>query len=435
MDPFWIGISVILLFLILVFLGVYVGVALGIAAVIGLIAIVGLRSAVSLTTTSFFYFVTKESLIVLPLFILLGYLASGGEIASRAFAALSKWLGRMPGGLGLSTIGLATLLGSVTGSSYVTAVLMAQVAAPQMIKHGYSKRIAYGLAASSGIIGMLIPPSILAVYWALLVEVSLAKMLLAGIGAGLVVAICLSAGLILWISVKPSLAPRTSQASSWTERLKAVPALWPFALIVGVIWGGIFAGVFTVVEAAAIAVFAFTCVLAITGTLHWPFLKSCLLRTASLTAAIYLILLSATLFSRCLGVSGVGTRLVDVILSLHPTPFLLMVGLSLLYLFLGCFMGTLEMMALTIPFVLPLMQSMNIDFVWAGVVLITASQIGIITPPVGVAVYLVQSVAGPDATTEDIFAGSFPFFLAQVLATAILIAFPAVSMIFPNLIA
>lgn len=435
MDPFWIGISAMLLFLILLFLGVYVGVALGIAAVIGLIAIMGLQPAVSLTTTSFFYFVTKEGLIVLPLFILVGYLASGGEIVNQAFTALSKWVGRIRGGLGLSTIGLATLFGSVTGSSIVTAVLMAEVAAPPMIKHGYSKRTAYGLAASSGIIGMLIPPSILAVYWALLVEVSLTGMLLAGIGAGLTVAICLSGGFILSISLKPSLAPRTSEASSWAERFKALPALWPFVLIVGVIWGGILAGVFTVVEAAAVAVFVLACVLAITGTLRWPFLKSCLLRTASLTAAIYLILLSATLFSRCLAVSGVGTRLVDVILALHPSPLLLIVGLSLLYLFLGCFMGTMEMMALTIPLVLPLMQSMNISFIWVGVVLITASQIGLITPPVGVAVYSVQSVAGADATAEDIFAGSFPFFLTQVLAAAILIAFPAISAIFPNLIA
>ncbi|MEW6668274.1 MAG: TRAP transporter large permease [Thermodesulfobacteriota bacterium] len=436
-EPLWVGVGSVCILFVLLAGGVYVGVALGVSGVLGMIFILGLKPALSLLYSTFFAYGSNYFFVVVPLFVAMGLFAAGGEISRDSYDILAKWLGGVRGGLGLATVGAATLFGLLTGSSVVTSLVFGRVSSPEMVRHGYDPKIAYGLAASAGPIGMLIPPSVLAVIYALIAQLSVGKVLMGGVGAGLVMAFCLCGGLILLLTMRPSLGPakRGSMSATWRERLVSLPKLWP-AIVVAIIGiGGIYGGVFTVTEAAGVGTFVLFLLFLISKKLSrqaWPQIAACLRETVSMTAMVLLILVCAQVFSRMLILSGLAASLTDFLITSKLTEIQFVVAATLTYMVLGCFLDAFSILAITVPMFTGVINSQGIDPIWFGVLMIVATQIGCITPPVGLTVYAVKSIAPPEVSLGDIFLGSAPFFVALLIAQGILIALPVIITWLPN---
>ena len=436
LDPLWIGIGSACLLIVLLASGVFVAVALAISGVLGIIAIIGFHPAMTLLATTFFSYGTSYAFIVIPLFVAMGLLAAESEISKDSYDTLAKWFGPIRGGLGLATVGACTIFGTLTGSSIVTSVVFARISAPEMIRHGYDPKITNGLVAAAGSIGMLIPPSVLVVFYALLTEESVGQLLMGGVGAGLVLAFCVGGAFVLLITLRSSSrTPAKEIKTTWKERFASLPKLWPAFTVAAVVIGGIYGGIFTVVEAAGMGTFILFLLFVISkrfsrGT--WSALAACLRESLSLTVMVLFILVSAQVFGRLLVLSGLGRVMTDFLVHANLTVVQFLVGVTVLYIMLGCLIDGWSILAITVPVLMPVVRSMGIDPVWFGILLVVGTQIGTITPPVGLTVYAVKGVAGPDVSLEDIFRGVAPFFVALLIAQAILIAFPSIVTWIPN---
>lgn len=436
MDPFLIGIIGIVVFLIFLSLGVHIGVALGLVGVFGLAVFLGLKPAITVLATSAFHLAADPSFIAIPCFTLMGLAAMYGGISDATFNALNKIIGRFRGGLGIASVAACTAFGAVCGSSAVTAQVFAKASCPPMRRQGYDKRLAYGLVTTSGIIGMLIPPSMFAVIYGLVTGESIGALLMAGVGPGLLLGVLFS-GVIIVISVlKPKMVSRGSvEGASLTkkERLAAIKGLWPIAISALVVTGGIYGGVFTPTEASAWGALSILIISMTWGGMRWKQLAQTMSETISIVGMIFLLLTAAKVFGRFIVVSGVSANLVDFIVSLNPNDWQLMVGMIILYLILGCFLDGMSMLVTTVPIIYPVIQVMGIDPIWFAIVMIMAMETGLVTPPVGMNAYIVKSVAEPDVSLEDIFLGVLPFLGVMVLGIILVIIFPEIGIWLPSL--
>ncbi|RIL07727.1 MAG: C4-dicarboxylate ABC transporter permease [Proteobacteria bacterium] len=435
MDPALIGAASIVLLLVLLAGGLHVALALVLASACGLAAIVGVEPALHLVGSTFAAYGSGYTLSVVPLFISMGLLASDIDAGSRVYDALVAWIGRIPGALGLATIGGCTLFGAVTGSSIATAAVFARISAPEMIRHGYDRRTAYGLVASSGAIGMMIPPSILAIVYAALAEVPVGAVLLAGLGPGLILAACLGATVVGLALLRPSLVPAHAARATWREKLSSLRYLGSPALVAGIVIGGIYSGVFTATEAAAVGNFVFLALFALRaglGRRGRARLVAIGMETAKLSAVIFAIFGAAQLFARLMVLSGISEGMIDAAIGAAPSALALAIGAAALYVVLGCFIDSLAMLVVTVPLLLPVSRAIGVDLVWLGVVLILASQVGLVTPPMGMNLYVVKGIAGPDVGIGDVVRGALPFFVATLVALAIVIAWPDASLWIPR---
>ena len=435
MDPTFIGILGIIVLVLLLFAGVHIGVALGVVGLFGCAAIVGFQAAITMAVTSIYFKATLWSLITVPLFILMGYLAAGGGVSAKLYDTLAMWIGRYRGGLGIATVLGCTGFGTVTGSSVVTTSVFAKIAAPEMIRLGYDKKLAYGICASAGSIGMMVPPSILAIIYGTLSGLSVGKLLLAGIGPGLVLAVVFSVGILVLGTIKPGIiAPVSMGKVTWRKRFASIPAIWPIIIVATVIVGGIFTGVFSPAEAASVATFLiFVLVLIVRRNQRKESILPGFRDTASTSAMMFLILTGATVFSRFLVFSGLSGAALDLIVGLEISNLLLVCLFAVVYICLGTVIDAVSMLAITLPIVQPVLKTLGIDQIWFAMIVILATQIGTITPPVGICVYSAKAVAPPEISLEDIFRGVLPFFIMELIAMAIIIAFPIISTFFANL--
>lgn len=436
MDAITISILGIIFLAVLLLAGVHIGVSLGVVGFIGTWLLLGFRQALWGSVNMFYDQVASYSLITVPLFIAMGYLASAGKLSSNIFNSLNHWIGRVRGGIGIATVGSCTLFGTICGSSLVTSSVFALTAAPEMRKQGYAKTLSYGICASSGIIGMLIPPSILMVVYGVLSGDSVGKLLVAGITPGLMLTIFYSLTILFLAKFRPHLIQNPEgEKLPLKEKLKELIHLWPVFIVIVVIFGGIFGGVFTPTEAGAIATFIVLVLLIILERKNCikPII-SALSDTARTSAMIYLIFGGSAIFSQFLVLSGLTGRFAEFIISLNLSKFVFMVIISLLYLVLGTLLESISMLSITIPLIYPILGPMGIDPIWYAVVVIVAIHIGMITPPVGLCVYGAKAVAESDVSLEDIFVGVIPFFLVSLLALILLIFLPSLSTFLPNLV-
>lgn len=435
MDTVWIGIAGVTLLIVLLASGVYVAVAMGIAGLLGTIAIVGFFPAMSLLATTWFQYGTTYAFIIIPLFVMMGLFASQAGVSRDLYDSLSKWLGGIRGGLGCATVGACTIFGALTGSSIVTAVVFGKVSVPEMRRLGYNGPMAYGLVSAAGAIGLLIPPNLLAVIYGILTGESIGKLLLAGIGPGLVLAFCLVGGLIFLLTWRPSMGPPAQEKSAtWRERFTAVPKMWPAFVIAIILIGGIYTGVFTETEASGVGTFILLILLLAVrgiGKEARRELVQSIRDSVGLTGMVLLIMCCGQIFSRMLVLSGLGNALSNYIISLKLSPMGFIAGVMGVYFILGCLIDSASIIVVTVPILYPMAGKLGIDQIWFAMVLILATQIGNITPPVGLVAYAVKGIAAPDITLEDIFRGVFPFFFCMCAALAILIAFPFIATLIP----
>ena len=375
---------------------------------------------------------SSYSLSIIPLFLLMGQFASLSGMSAGLFKAAESWLGHRKGGIAMSAVGACAGFGAICGSSLATAATMGQVALPELRRYGYSGPLATGALAAGGTLGILIPPSVILVIYAILTEQNIAKLFAAAFIPGILAAI----GYILTIAVYVRIYPdsgRPLPRQPYAERFAALAKTWPVIVIFTAVVGGIYAGIFTPTEAAAVGAAGTFLVALFARTLDWPKVRDAILSTASSTAMIFIIVLGAKIFNSFLALTQVPQEAAAWVLDLGLSPWTVLVIVLALYLVFGCFMDSLSMILLTVPIFFPIMIGLDFgmsaeDFaLWFGVLVLIVVEVGLITPPVGMNLFVINSMAG-DIPIRETFRGTFPFVLADIVRVAILTAFPAITL-------
>lgn len=432
-QPMMVGFVGLALALILLTLGVHIALVFVALGFVGVALIIGLDAAILFLTTTAFYKVSNVAFVVLPLFILVGLIAATGGISRDTYHALSLWLNKVRGGLGIATVAGCTAFGTVSGSSLVTASVFARASCPDMRRMGYDKRLVYGLVSAAGNIGMLIPPSIVIVVYGLLTEESIGKLLIGGITPGLLLFFTFSLGLILIGYWKPHLVGYGQMREvTWRQRFAGLKLLWPIATCATIIIGGVFGGWFSPTEAGAAAVALLFFFVIISQRSIKP-LAEAFAEAAGITAMIFFIFIGAGMFARFLMLTGIAPLLLNWIIGMNLSHLGIIIVMSAVYIVLGMFLDAISMIGVTVPIIYPIIRAMGIDPIWYGISVILAIHIGTITPPVGLNVYAVKGVAEPDVSLEDIFIGVWPWFLWMLVSLALVIAFPFLSTTLPSI--
>jgi C4-dicarboxylate transporter, DctM subunit len=360
----------------------------------------------------------------------MGYIAGGAGLSEKLYRACNAWLGHRRGGLALATIGGCGAFAAICGSSIATAATMAQIALPEMRRYNYDDRLATGAVAAGGTIGILIPPSIIMVIYGLLTETSISKLFLAGFLPGLLTVAGFMLAIAVITRINPRLGPPAAPATS-REKLLALRSVWGPAALFLLVIGGLYLGVFSPTEAASIgAVGAF-----VLGIVNRGFdreaLGQALLDTVKTTAMIFTILIGAILFNNFLILASMPTLVSDWITGLPLGKTAILLVIIGMYFILGCLLDSLAMILLTIPIVFPIIQALGYDPVWFGIIIVMVVELGLITPPIGMNVFVIKGIAR-EVPLETIFRGVTPFIVAQVILILILIAFPQIALWLPS---
>ena len=371
-------------------------------------------------------------LVAIPMFILLGEILLRAGVAERMYDAMVKWMSWLPGGLMHSNIGACTVFAATSGSSVATAATVGTVALPLVKKYGYNERLFLGTLAAGGTLGILIPPSINLIIYAVLTDTSIPKLYLAGIVPGLGLALAFMAMIVIVCLARPSWGGRRLSAS-WSERLASLPHLLPPLGIFLVVVGSIYAGIATPTEAASLGVVAALGLAWAYGKLSLAMLKEVLENSMRTTAMVMLIIVAAYFLNFVISAIGLTAMLTDFISGLGLSKFEMLLAIVVFYLILGCFMETLSMMITTIPIVAPVMFGLGFDPLWFGVVLVILIEMALITPPVGLNLFVVQSLR-THGTLNDVMIGSLPFVVAMLVMIALLGFFPGIALWLPGVV-
>ncbi|MGB0903737.1 MAG: TRAP transporter large permease, partial [Mangrovicoccus sp.] len=355
-----------------------------------------------------------------PMFLLMGYVAYHSGLTRGLFEAARVWFGWMPGGLAIASIGGASGFAAVTGSSVACSAAIGRIAVPEMHRQGYNISIASGSVAAGGTIGALIPPSILLIIYGIQAEVSITKLFLGGLIVGLISLLFYVAAILVAYYRNPDSLPR-AQSYSMAEKLEATLEVWPVLLLILVVFGGLFGGLFTATEAGAIGAFFSIIIGLIRRQLHWKGFQDSVLDTLLASGALFMIAIGANLFTRLVAFSGLSHAIGGWVEGLGLSVLAVLFLLALIYLALGMFLEPIGAMLLTLPLFLPLVGDYGISEIWFGLLLAKLLEIGMITPPVGLNVFVIHSVAKDYVRLEQIFAGIVPFLIADLLLVALMI--------------
>lgn len=418
----------------LIALRVPIGIALIIVSFVGIWALIGIEVAMSSLGIIPYNFASNWTLSSVPLFLFLGFICYHAELTQGMFRAARAWLAGVPGGLAIASIFGSAGFAAVSGSSIACSAAMGRIAVPEMIRYKYDPGLATGTVAVAGTIGALIPPSIIMILYGVISQTSVSQLFLGGVAAGVITVV--GYVLVVWIRVKlnPDIAHDVTEKVPVEEKIRSLKDTWPlFAIMIG-IFGGLFAGVFTPNEAGAVGA-SLACIVALTkGKLTWKVFKASVLETLVTTSALLIIAVGASLLTRFLVFSGAGDYISDLILSFEASDILIVIGIALIYLALGMFLEPIGAMLLTLPIVLPVIESTQYSLVWFGVVLTKLLEVGMITPPVGMNVFVIKSVVGNLVSTSQIFKGILWFLVMDLVIVAVLIAAPDIIMYLPNLL-
>jgi tripartite ATP-independent transporter DctM subunit len=414
------------------FLRVPIAISMGLIGFLGLWWMRGLGPSMASATTVVYESGFQYTLSVVPLFILMGNFVTRAGMSKELYRAAYTFVGHLRGGLAMATVLACAGFGAICGSSIATAATMTKVAYPSMRDHGYSDELAVGTIAAGGTLGILIPPSTIMVIYGIMTQTNIGKLFAAGVLPGLVAValLCLGVQYMCWRN--PAAGPRAERAG-WPERLRALRDVWAVVVLFSVVMGGIYGGVFTATEGAGIgAAGAFFFALA-RGALDRRALLAVLTDSARTTAMLFVILVGALIFSNFLNYTSMPTDLRALITHWQLSPVTVMVAICVIYVLLGTAMEELSMILLTIPVFFPIVTGLGMDPVWFGIIIVVVVQIGLISPPVGMNMFVVKSMV-PGMTTQTVFRGVWPFVWAETVLLAILVAFPWLSLVLPALL-
>jgi tripartite ATP-independent transporter DctM subunit len=426
---FW-GIGVLLLLLVL-----RVPVALALIAVSfgGIAALLGVRPALGILSNTPYSFVASWTMSAVPMFLLMGFVAFHAQLTAGLFDAAKALLRKLPGALGIASIFACSGFAAVCGSSLATAASMGRIAIPEMIRAGYAPSIAAGCIAAGGTIGALIPPSILMILYGIFAETSITSVFLGGVSIGILTALGYSAIVLLLAWTRPDLVPRRPIEDEQISAREALVRVWPVLLLIGIVFGGLFSGFFTATEAGAIGAAGAILCAALVGRMNRHVLRQALLETLMTTASLLIIGIGAAMFTRFLGITGLSGFISQQVGAADIGYYQLMLIIVIVYLLLGMVMEPFGAMLITLPVFIPLLNAEGISLVWFGVLVVKLLEIGMITPPVGLNVFVIRNVASEHVTTLQIFRGVGPFFVADLVVTALIIVFPALVLFLPGL--
>ena len=424
------GVALFGVCLLLIGLRMPVAVAMFLVGGFGFASLAGWSAFLNLLNTAPFGRVSSYTLSVLPLFLLMGQLATRGGLSRQLFDAARACFGHRRGGLAVSTIGGCAGFGAVCGSSIATGATMAAVALPEMRRHGYSGALATGTLAAGGTLGILFPPSIILVIYAVITEQSIGKLFLAALLPGVLAALGYAAAIGVYVRLNPDAGP-AAPAVPLRERVQKAAKVWPVLAIFLAVIGGIYLGVFTPTEAAAVGAAAVGVVALASGRLGWDELAGSLLDTARATGMIFLILIGAEVFNAFLALTQIPSALVDALAGSGLAPMAVLIGILLVYLVLGCVMDSFAMILLTVPVLFPLVTGLDLGYseeevaIWFGVMALIVVEIGLITPPIGLNVYAINAMDRNIALSES-FRGTVPFLMSAFVLLAVILMVPGV---------
>jgi tripartite ATP-independent transporter DctM subunit len=433
MPPSIIAILILGLLFVLLAGGMPLGFAMGLSGFLGMLLLIDGNAALALLGQTAYETGLTYNLSVIPLFVLMGYIAGEAGLNQSLYRACNAWLGHRRGGLALATIGACGAFAAICGSSLATAATMAQIALPEMRKYKYDDRLATGAVAAGGTIGILIPPSVVMVIYGLLTETSISALFLAGFVPGILTVIGFMAAVSIMTRLDPSLGPPAPR-SAMPERIKALGSVWGTAVLFLLVIGGLYVGLFSPTEAASVGACGAFVLGLVNRKTPRELLGSSLIDTVKTTAMIFTVLIGAILFNNFLILASVPTLVSDWISGLPLGKTAILVVIVLMYFVLGCLLDSLAMILLTIPIVFPIVKALGYDPVWFGIIIVMVVELGLITPPIGMNVFVIKGMA-KDVPLETIFRGVMPFIVAQIILIAALITFPDIALWLPSTMA
>nr|WP_276562536.1 TRAP transporter large permease [Hoeflea prorocentri] len=375
---------------------------------------------------------SSYSLSIVPLFLLMGQFARLGGMSTALFKAAETWLGHRRGGVAMAAVGACAGFGSICGSSLATAATMGQVALPELKRYGFSGPLATGTLAAGGTLGILIPPSVVLVIYAILTEQNIAKLFVAAVVPGILAALGYMLAISIYVRIRPNSAG-TRERVPYAERFRALLAVWPVLAVFLLVVGGIYMGIFTPTEAAAVGAAGTGLIALVNGGLTWSTLKSSILDTANSTGMIFLIILGAAIYNGFLALSQLPQEAALYVTEQGLSPWLILSIILLLYLIFGCVMDSLSMILLTVPIFFPIVIGLDFGLspeefaLWFGILVLIVVEVGLITPPVGMNLFVINSMA-PDVPLSQTYRGVFPFVATDLLRVVILALFPFITL-------
>ena len=390
-----------------------------------------INGALVMTGQQMYDQVTSYSLTVIPLFVLMGAFVHRSQLAQELYDAANAFVGHFRGGLAMGTVVACGGFGAVCGSSLATAATISRVAMPSMRRYGYDDGLSAGAIAAGGTLGIMIPPSVPMVIFGILAETDIAKLFIAGILPGILL-IVLFSGAIAWTTARhPEQGPRGLR-TGWRDRLRLLMRVWGVVLIFIIIIGGIYGGLFTPTEAAGVGVTAAGAFAVARGKLGWRELRESLIETGVTTGMIFVISFGAVIFANFVNLAGFTGAISNWLIGLEISPLGVVIAICAMYLVMGCIFDSLSMLILTIPIFAAILKPMGVDMIWFGIVAVITVEMGLITPPVGLNVFVVKATIG-DISLGTAFRGVWPFVLSMVLGLALILIFPQIATFLPSL--
>lgn len=422
----WIALAGFVALFGMIVIRVPIGVAMGLVGVFGFAAVRGLNPALQLLSTSPIRVITDFNLSLISFFILMGVLATNSGMSRELFRAGNAWLGPFKGGLALSTIAACAGFAAICGSSVATAATMTKIALPEMRRFGYRSETSSGAVAAGGTLGILIPPSTVLVVYSYITETDVGKLFIAGIAPGLLAV----AMYMVTVLVAHRKGLPTGRAFDLREALGSLSGIWPVMLLFLAIIGTIYFGVATPTEAAAVGAFLTMLVGVVRGQLNVRTIIESLVEALRTSVAVYTILIGAILFGYFLAITQSPQKLTSLLIGLHLGPYGTLLLILAFFILAGCIMDTMAMIILLVPIVFPVITQLGFDPIWFGIIIVMTAELGLITPPVGINVFVINSIAREIKLTT-IFRGVFPFIVSDIVRLAILIVFPAIVLFLP----
>jgi len=430
MTPTAAGIAGMAALLALLFLRMPIGIAMALVGAVGIAVLNTPDAALHVLGSYPFSYAAVQALSVIPLFVLMGNFAAVSGMSADLFAAAYAWLGHRRGGLASATVLACAGFAALSGSSVASAITMGRVTLPEMRRYGYDPRLATGVVAAGGTLGILIPPSTVLVIYGILTEQSIGKLFLAGFLPGLLLTALFIVTVVIVCRVRPDFGP-PGPRTAMPERWAALGRSAAFFVVLVMTIGGMYAGVFTVTEASAVGAGLTLAHALWRRKLTWSLLADALLQTVRTTAMVFLILIGAHIFSPFLAMSRIPVDLASALTGMALPPLVVLGVILVAYILLGMFLEGFAILVLTVPIVFPIMLALGYDPIWFGIFMVIVLEMGLISPPVGINVFVVKGVA-EDVPMGQIFAGIMPFWVAMIVCVVLIIAFPQIALVLPN---
>ncbi|MGL1862653.1 MAG: TRAP transporter large permease [Pseudodesulfovibrio sp.] len=435
MDPTMAGIIGIVVMVCLFMTRMPVAFVMMLVGLVGFSLLTSWKGGLNLLSRNVYDSFAAYELSTIPLFILMGQIAFNCGISKRLYNTAYHFLGNVRGGLAMATVSACTAFGAVCGSSPATAATMSTVGIPEMKRYGYANSLATASVASGGGLGMIMPPSVVLIIYGVLTEQSIGALFVSGIFPALLLTVLFIIGIYIQCRIDPTLGPK-GDSFTWPEKFKSLLGLIDTMIIFSLVIGGIFQGWFTPTEAASIGVLSVLTLAVIKRQLSWEAFVNSLYETLRTSCMVLVLIAGAVVFGKFLAVTRIPFDIANFVGALDMPPFAIMACIIAIYFIGGCFMDSLALIMLTIPVFFPVVTSMGYDPIWFGIIIVLVTEMGVITPPVGINVYVVYGMCqkiAPDVTLEEIFKGIMPFMISIIVGIALLFIFPQIILFLPEL--